>query len=303
MIAIALGEPLSWREPALAARPRHRVPDLRRGPAAGLRAVARDDHVAAAPGGPGRAPRHRHRAGSAVPIDYDPMLGKLIVHGRGPRGGDRAASTARSPNTRSRASRRRCRSSARLVDDCRISAAGDFDVQWLDRRLADGPARSASERSATRTSLARRGRARRRAGAAPRAAPPRRGALALEARPRGGRRSAEAPRDAPLGVFFRTATESPSRSGARRAGAGCLLASPGTARRRADAVRGCPTAGSRCSSTTAGSSAAGRALERRRGPSHPPRRARARSRSRAIRCRDRAARGRRRGGRARRSAR
>ena len=75
-------------------------------------------------------------AGSVVPIDYDPMLGKLIVHAP-----DRAQAIARL---------------SRALADYEIGGVettlplfrtlardpefvrGDFDVQWLDRRLAAG---------------------------------------------------------------------------------------------------------------------------------------------------------------------
>ena len=75
-------------------------------------------------------------AGSVVPIDYDPMLGKLIVHAP-----DRALAIARL-----------CRALAdyeiggvettlplfrALVGDPEF-VRGDFDVQWLDRKLAAG---------------------------------------------------------------------------------------------------------------------------------------------------------------------
>src|SRR5262249_35050571 len=75
--------------------------------------------------------------GSFVPFDYDPMLGKLIVHGP-----DRAVAIARL---------------ARALGDYEITGVettlplfralvgdddfrnGAFDVQWLDRRLGEGP--------------------------------------------------------------------------------------------------------------------------------------------------------------------
>ncbi len=75
-------------------------------------------------------------SGSVVPIDYDPMLGKLVVHAE-----DRPRAIARL---------------ARALDDYEIAgvettlplfralvrnrefADAAFDVQWLDRRLAEG---------------------------------------------------------------------------------------------------------------------------------------------------------------------
>ncbi len=88
------------------------------------------------PEGPGIRNDVGVEAGSVVPIDYDPMLGKLIAHGA-----DRAAALKRL---------------ARALSDYEISGVdttlplfralcadeefvrGNFDVQWLDRRLSGG---------------------------------------------------------------------------------------------------------------------------------------------------------------------
>ena len=137
MISIALGEPLSWKAGSLA----------RRGHAIECRIYAEDPSRDFAPS-PGTiaslrlpaGPGVRHdigvEQGSTVPIDYDPMLGKLVVWG---------------PD-RPRAIRRLARALSEYevvgVDTTlplfrRLCAdedfhAGRFDVQWLERRLAAG---------------------------------------------------------------------------------------------------------------------------------------------------------------------
>ncbi len=88
------------------------------------------------PQGPGIRNDVGVEAGSVVPIDYDPMLGKLIVHGP-----DRATTLTRL---------RRALADYEvagvdttlplfraLCDDADFTR-GAFDVQWLDRRLAGG---------------------------------------------------------------------------------------------------------------------------------------------------------------------
>ena len=137
MIRIALGEALPF-DPARLAPRGHAIEcrvyaeDPRRGfaPSPGrIRALR-------LPQGPGVRNDVGVEAGSVVPIDYDPMLGKLIVHGP-----DRATAIARL---------------TRALDGYEVSglettlglhralaadaefARADFDVQWLDRRLAAG---------------------------------------------------------------------------------------------------------------------------------------------------------------------
>jgi acetyl-CoA carboxylase biotin carboxylase subunit len=137
MIRIALGESLPFSAAAL--RPR--------GHALECRVYAEDPRRSFAPS-PGRiralrlpqGPGVRNdvgvETGSVVPIDYDPMLGKLVVHAE-----DRPRAIARL---------------ARSLDDYEITGVettlplfralvrdaefqdAAFDAQWLDRRLADG---------------------------------------------------------------------------------------------------------------------------------------------------------------------
>jgi len=135
MIRIALGEALSIG------------PVTPRGHAIECRVYAEDPRRGFAPSpgtitalrlpqGPGIRNDVGIEAGSVVPIDYDPMLGKLIVHGA-----DRAEAVSRL---------------ARALEDYRVSGvettlplfrrlvsdpefvSAAFDVQWLDRRLAAG---------------------------------------------------------------------------------------------------------------------------------------------------------------------
>jgi len=137
MIRIALGEPLPFDPAGLTPRGhaiecRIYAEDPSRGfaPSPGLITALR------LPQGPGVRNDMGVEASSVVPIDYDPMLGKLIVHGP-----DRVAALARLrraladyevggvettlPLFRS------------LCDDAEF-ARGAFDVQWLDRRLSEG---------------------------------------------------------------------------------------------------------------------------------------------------------------------
>jgi len=137
MIRIALGEPLPFAADGLRAR----------GHALECRIYAEDPRrdFAPSPGriralrlpqGPGVRNDMGVEAGSVVPIDYDPMLGKLVVHAE-----DRPRAIARL---------------GRALDDYEIAgvettlplfralvgnrefADAAFDVQWLDRRLAEG---------------------------------------------------------------------------------------------------------------------------------------------------------------------
>ena len=92
-IRIAAGEPLGLRQSdVVTPRPRHRVPDQRRGPGARLPARRRASSSSTTrPAGPGiRMDSHLY-PGYEVPPYYDSLLGKLIVWGP-----DRATAIARS---------------------------------------------------------------------------------------------------------------------------------------------------------------------------------------------------------------
>jgi acetyl-CoA carboxylase biotin carboxylase subunit len=137
MIRIALGEAVPFSAESISPRGhaiecRVYAEDPRRGfaPSPGVVAVLR------LPQGPGVRHDVGIESGSVVPIDYDPMLGKLVVHGA-----DRATAIARL---------------ARALDDYEIAGVettlplfralvsdpdfrnAAFDVQWLDRRLEGG---------------------------------------------------------------------------------------------------------------------------------------------------------------------
>jgi acetyl/propionyl-CoA carboxylase alpha subunit len=75
-------------------------------------------------------------AGSVVPIDYDPMLGKLVVHGA-----DRASAIARLARALTDYEIAGVETTLplfrALVADADFRDAA-FDVQWLDRRLESG---------------------------------------------------------------------------------------------------------------------------------------------------------------------
>ncbi|HET9796203.1 MAG TPA: biotin carboxylase N-terminal domain-containing protein [Thermoanaerobaculia bacterium] len=137
MISIALGERLSFSAGDIAPR----------GHAIECRVYAEDPDRQFAPS-PGRieslslpqGPGVRHdvgvESGSVVPIDYDPMLGKLIVHGR-----DRREAVSRLARALSEYEVIGIHTSLpffrRLVSDPDFLAAS-FDTGWLDRRLAAG---------------------------------------------------------------------------------------------------------------------------------------------------------------------
>ena len=137
MIRIALGEPLSFGSSDLSPRGhaiecRIYAEDARRdfAPSPGTITSLR------LPAGPGIRHDVGIEEGSSVPIDYDPMLGKLVVHG------------ARRAQVIARLSR--------ALEEYEISGVettlplfrrlardpdfleGRFDVQWLERRLAEG---------------------------------------------------------------------------------------------------------------------------------------------------------------------
>ena len=135
MIRIALGEPLSIG----AVSPRgHAIEcrvyaeDPRRGfaPSPGTITAVR------LPQGPGIRNDVAVETGSVVPIDYDPMLGKLIVHGA-----DRPEALSRLVRAledyRITGVETTLPLFRRLVSDPEFVSAA-FDVQWLDRRLAAG---------------------------------------------------------------------------------------------------------------------------------------------------------------------
>ncbi|MFY9550768.1 MAG: acetyl-CoA carboxylase biotin carboxylase subunit, partial [Thermoanaerobaculia bacterium] len=137
MISIALGEPLPFDPSALAVRGhaiecRVYAEDPRRGfaPSPGVIRALR------LPEGPGVRNDVGVETGSVVPIDYDPMLGKLIVQAP-----DRAAAIARLSRALSEYEIAGVKTTLplfrALAADPEFSRAA-FDVQWLDRRLAEG---------------------------------------------------------------------------------------------------------------------------------------------------------------------
>ena len=114
-IRIARGESARHRSRARAhaARPRDRVPHLRRGSGSGLHAVARPD-PRAAPGRRGRAcaTTAASAPGIRVPVFYDSMIAKLDHVGRRRAGRRSIAWRARCASTRCSGSARRSRSSS-----------------------------------------------------------------------------------------------------------------------------------------------------------------------------------------------
>ena len=137
MIRIALGERLSFSTEKLTPRGhaiecRIYAEDPRRGfaPSPGRIRSLR------LPEGPGVRNDVAMEAGSVVPIDYDPMLGKLIVHGA-----SRAQALARLSRALSEYEIAGVETTLplfrRLARDPEFVRA-DFDVHWLDRRLEPG---------------------------------------------------------------------------------------------------------------------------------------------------------------------
>jgi acetyl-CoA carboxylase, biotin carboxylase subunit len=137
MIRVALGEPLSFSAGDLTARGhaiecRIYAEDPRRGfaPSAGTITALR------LPEGPGVRNDIGVESGSTVPIDYDPMLGKLIVHGV-----DRAQALARLSRALSEYEVAGVETTLplfrRLVSDPEF-LRGEIDVDWLDRRMQPG---------------------------------------------------------------------------------------------------------------------------------------------------------------------
>jgi acetyl-CoA carboxylase biotin carboxylase subunit len=137
MISIALGERLSFRAEDLTLR----------GHAIECRVYAEDPARGFAPSpgtvtclrlpeGPGIRNDVGIENGSTVPIDYDPMLGKLIAHAR-----DRAQAIARLSRALSEYEIQGVSTTLPLFRALMTDAdfrSGAFDVQWLDRRLAEG---------------------------------------------------------------------------------------------------------------------------------------------------------------------
>ncbi len=137
MIRVALGEDLPFTREDLTPRGhaiecRVYAEDPRRGfaPSPGRIEALRLPH------GPGVRNDVGVETGSVVPIDYDPMLGKLVVHGA-----DRAAAVARLARALSEFEVAGLETTLplfrALVADAEFRSAR-FDVQWLDRRLAEG---------------------------------------------------------------------------------------------------------------------------------------------------------------------
>jgi acetyl/propionyl-CoA carboxylase alpha subunit len=137
MIRASLGEPLSFLSDQIAPR----------GHAIECRVYAEDPFHRFAPS-PGKVETLRLpegtgvrndvgiEQGNVVPFDYDPMLGKLIVHGR-----DRPAAIRRLSRALAEYELTGIDSTLplfrQLVGDPEF-ARGEFDVQWLDRKLAAG---------------------------------------------------------------------------------------------------------------------------------------------------------------------
>ena len=137
MIRIALGEPLPFAADSL--RPRGHAIECRiyaEDPRRGFAPSPGRIRALRLPQGPGVRNDVAVETGSIVPIDYDPMLGKLVVHGE-----DRSQALVRL---------------ARALDEYEIAGVettlplfralvrdgefrdAAFDVQWLDRRLGEG---------------------------------------------------------------------------------------------------------------------------------------------------------------------
>jgi len=152
MIAIALGGSPSF-DPSAAAPRGHAIEcrvyaeDPRRGfaPAPGRIDVLR------LPQGPGVRHDMGIEEGSVVPIDYDPMLGKLVVHGA-----DRRQAIARLSRALAEYEIGGVETTLPLFRALAADpgfAAAEFDVQWLERRLAEGLL-AAREASAAQVLLA-----------------------------------------------------------------------------------------------------------------------------------------------------
>jgi len=153
MIRVALGDSLSEEVRRAEARGhaiecRIYAEDPARGfaPSPGTIAALRQ------PSGPGVRTDMGVEAGSVIPLDYDPMLGKLIVHGR-----DRTQAMARLGRALSEFEILGVDTTLPLFrwllgESDFVSAR--FDVQWLDRRLEGGAALERSGSSADELVLA-----------------------------------------------------------------------------------------------------------------------------------------------------
>ena len=153
MIRVALGDSLSEEVRGAEARGhaiecRIYAEDPARGfaPSPGTIAALRQ------PSGPGVRTDMGVEAGSVIPLDYDPMLGKLIVHGR-----DRTQAMARLGRALSEFEILGVDTTLPLFrwllgESDFVSAR--FDVQWLDRRLEGGAALERSGSSADELVLA-----------------------------------------------------------------------------------------------------------------------------------------------------
>jgi acetyl/propionyl-CoA carboxylase alpha subunit len=137
MIRVALGEPLSIRASGL--QPRGHAIECRiyaEDPERGFSPSPGTIGAVRLPQGPGVRHDLGFEAGTVVPIDYDPMLGKLIV-----RGASRPEALSRLARALEEYEIGEVETTLplfrALVRDAEF-AAGSFDVQWLDRRLADG---------------------------------------------------------------------------------------------------------------------------------------------------------------------
>ncbi len=137
MIRIALGEPLSFRAEDLS--PRGHAIECRiyaEDPFHGFSPSPGTIEVLRLPQGPGIRNDIGVEAGSVVPIDYDPMLGKLIVHGE-----SRAEALVRLSRALSEYEISGIETTLplfrRLLSDPEFES-GAFHVQWLDRRLDTG---------------------------------------------------------------------------------------------------------------------------------------------------------------------
>jgi acetyl-CoA carboxylase biotin carboxylase subunit len=137
MIAIALGgsppfDPVSLSPRGHAVECRIYAEDPKRGfaPAPGRIDVLR------LPQGPGLRHDMGVEAGSVVPIDYDPMLGKLVVHGA-----DRRQALTRLARALAEYEIAGVETTLPLFRALAADpefARAEFDVQWLERRLAGG---------------------------------------------------------------------------------------------------------------------------------------------------------------------
>jgi acetyl/propionyl-CoA carboxylase alpha subunit len=137
MIAIALGDRPPF-DPA-AASPRGHAIECRiyaEDPRHGFAPAPGRIDVLRLPQGPGVRHDMGVEAGSVVPIDYDPMLGKLVVHA-----GSRGEALARLARALAEYEIVGVETTLPLFRALAADAgfaAADFDVQWLERRLASG---------------------------------------------------------------------------------------------------------------------------------------------------------------------